>query len=185
MPNVGLLLILSSVLLMLWGAVFSVLHWRVVLREAAGVRARYNNFFLERRRTMLEPAPAGGIAANEMDRAMVEPCLSDETSRARAYLQRVLSLLHGAETDGGYLLDVGKTRFHVKDRYVRRLQDSADPKCSCEVTCFYSIHEGIPREEEIASVLLQLNKNPALFDKWAKQNGLPFKPDGQEFTCAP
>jgi hypothetical protein len=42
----------------------------------------------------------------------------------------------------------------------------------------------MPREEEIATVLLQLANNPALFDKWAVQNGLAFKADGQLFTRA-
>ena len=40
----------------------------------------------------------------------------------------------------------------------------------------------MPREEEIATVLLQLKNNPALFDKWVIRNGLAFKADGQVFT---
>ena len=116
------------------------------------------------------------------DRDALQGGPSPETIRAKAYLRRVLALIRAMQNEGGYLLEVGKTSFHVKDRYVRRLRDSANPKCSADVTCFYSIHEGIPREEEIASVLLQLKNNPSLFDRWARQNGQPFKPDGREFT---
>jgi len=46
------------------------------------------------------------------------------------------------------------------------------------------VHKGVPRAEEIASALLQLNNNPRLFDKWAMKNGLAFKANGQVFTHA-
>jgi len=42
----------------------------------------------------------------------------------------------------------------------------------------------MPKAEEIATALLQLTNNPALFDKWAVQNGLAFKADGQVFSRA-
>ncbi len=86
--------------------------------------------------------------------------------------------------DNGYVLDVGTSRFHVRDRYVRRLRDWTDPKSAYEETCFYPVHKGMPKLEEIATALLQLTNNPALFDKWAAQNGLAFKADGQVFTRA-
>jgi len=44
------------------------------------------------------------------------------------------------------------------------------------------VHISMPKAEEIATALLQLTNNPALFDKWAVQNGLAFKADGQVFT---
>jgi hypothetical protein len=40
----------------------------------------------------------------------------------------------------GYVLHVGTTRFHVRDRYVRRLRDLTDPKSAYEETCFYPMH---------------------------------------------
>jgi hypothetical protein len=40
----------------------------------------------------------------------------------------------------------------------------------------------MPKAEEIATALLQLANNPALFDKWAVRNGLAFKADGQVFS---
>ena len=68
-------------------------------------------------------------------------------------------------------------------RYVRRLRDLTDPKCPYEETCFYPAHKEMPKAEQIATVLLQLKNNPALFDRWAAQCGA-FKADGQPFGPA-
>jgi len=43
----------------------------------------------------------------------------------------------------------------------------------------------MPKAEQIATALLQLKNNPALFDEWAAQKSLTFKADGQIFhPCA-
>jgi hypothetical protein len=42
----------------------------------------------------------------------------------------------------------------------------------------------MPKSEHIATALLQLKNNPALFDGWAAQNGVAFKADGQVFSGA-
>jgi hypothetical protein len=42
----------------------------------------------------------------------------------------------------------------------------------------------MPKAEQIATVLLQLKNNPALFDRWAVQNGVAFKADSQVFSGA-
>ena len=98
---------------------------------------------------------------------------------------RELAALTGAtQMDDAYIVDVGKMQFRVGYRYVRRLRDVTDPECAYEETCFYPVHKGMPKAEEIATALLQLTNNPALFDKWAVQNGLAFKADGQVFTRA-
>jgi len=39
----------------------------------------------------------------------------------------------------------------------------------------------MPKAEEIATALLQLTNNPALFEKWAARSGA-FKADGQAFS---
>ena len=44
-------------------------------------------------------------------------------------------------------------------------------------------HKEMPKAEQIATLLLQLRNNPALFDRWAAQSGA-FKADGQVFTRA-
>jgi len=104
--------------------------------------------------------------------------------RAKDYLRRIVALTGATQTGGDYVLDVGTARFYVSYRYVRRLRDAADPKCACEETCFYPVHKGMPKAEEIATALLQLANNPMLFDKWAVKNGLPIKTDGEAFTRA-
>jgi hypothetical protein len=62
------------------------------------------------------------------------------------------------------------------------VQDVTNPKCGYEETCFYPAHKEMPKAEQIATALLQLKNNPALFDGWAARNG--FKADGQVFTRA-
>jgi len=182
MPNVILVLIMILAL-MVWRSMFAVLHRKQVLRETAGPRPHYDNA-LQRRFRILERAYAGGIAENGLDPSSGEVCLSDGRSRAKTYLHRIVALTGGTQTDEGYILDVGKTRFHVRDGYVRRLRDSTNPKCRYDETCFSCVHKVMPRAEEIASALLQLKNNPRLFDQWARQNGRAFKADGQVFTGA-
>lgn len=109
---------------------------------------------------------------------------SDRNLRAKTYLLRIVALTGGRQTDAGYLLDVGETRFYVRDRYVRRMRDATNPECGYDETCFYCLNRAMPRAEEIASALLQLKNNPSLFDKWARENGLAFKADGEVFTRA-
>ena len=104
--------------------------------------------------------------------------------RAQRYLRRIVALTGATRMGCGYALDVGTTRFHVRDRYVRRMQDVNNPKCAYEETCFYPAHKEMPKAEQIATALLQLKNNPALFDRWVAQNHVAFKADGQVFTRA-
>jgi hypothetical protein len=166
--------------LMLWRSVFAALHRRPLLKENAAPHRHYDNA-VEQRFLILERACAGVIAENGLDAVPDGVWLSDGRSRAKTYLRRVAALTGATQADNRY---VGKTRFYVRDRCVGRLRDSTNPECGYEETCFYSVHKGMPREEEIATVLLQLKSNPALFDKWIIQNGLAFKADGQVFTGA-
>jgi hypothetical protein len=103
-------------------------------------------------------------------------------SRARIYLHRIVTLTGATQKGNCYFLDVDKTRFCVRGGHVTRIRDVTDPKCEHEETCYYSTHKEIPRAEQIATVLLQLKNNPALFDGWAAQGGLAFKADGQVFN---
>jgi hypothetical protein len=104
--------------------------------------------------------------------------------RARAYLQRILAVTGATQVDNSYVLNVGKVQFQIRDRFVRRLHNPKDPRAGFEETCFYLVHSGMPKAEEIATALLQLSNNPALFDKWALQNGVAFKADGRVFERA-
>jgi len=107
----------------------------------------------------------------------------DRKDRAKRYLRRIAALTGATQTGNTYVMDVGKMRFHVRDRYVSRLRDMTDPGCTLEETCFYSVHKGMPKAEEIATALLQLMNNPTLFDKWVAQSGA-CKADGQAFSPA-
>ena len=179
MPDLILVLMLMMILaLMAWRSVLSVAS----RGETAAPHPHYNHA-LQRRFRNLERARAGGIAENGFVAGSDEIRLSDRRSRAEAYLRRIVALTGAAQADDGYSLDVGKTRFHVRDRFVRRLRDSANPQSGYDETCFYCAHKSMPRAEEIASALLQLKSNPLLFDQWARQNGA-FKADGQVFTRA-
>ena len=180
MPNV-LLLLVMILALMLWRSVFAVLHREHELRETARPHPHYNNA-LQRRFRIFERAYAGVIAEDGLDKGPDKLSLSDRRGRAKAYLRRIVALSGATQTDEGYILDVGKTIFCVRDRYVLRLRDSTNPQCGYDETCFYCVHKGMPSEEEIASALLQLKNNPRLFDKWAMKNGLAFKANGQVFT---
>jgi hypothetical protein len=103
--------------------------------------------------------------------------------RTQSYLRRIVALTGATQRGNSYVLDVGKTEFSVRTGYVRRVRDVTDPKCKYEETCFYSEYKGMPKTKQIATVLLQLTNNPALFDKWAAQSGA-YKADGQVFTSA-
>jgi hypothetical protein len=124
------------------------------------------------------------IAGNLFDNSSDGLDPLDRKDRAKAYLRRIVALTGATQMGNRYVLDVGTIRFHVRDRYVGRMRDVTDPECAYEETCFYPVHKGMPKAEEIATALLQLTNNPALFDKWAVQNGLAFKADGQVFTRA-
>jgi len=104
--------------------------------------------------------------------------------RAQRYLRRIVALTGATQLGCGYALDVGTTRFQVCDRYVRRVREVNDLQCVHEETCFYPAHEEMPKAEQIATALLQLKNNPALFDGWVAQNHVAFKADGQVFTRA-
>jgi len=105
--------------------------------------------------------------------------------RAEAFLHRIMALTGATKVDGAYILNVGNVQFQLRDRFIRRLQDPNDPKAPYEETCFYLVHNGMPKVEEIATALLHLSNNPALFDKWALQNGVAFKADGKIFDRCP
>jgi hypothetical protein len=128
--------------------------------------------------------PAGlTLVAGELENRADGADPVDRKYRAQRYLRRIVALTGATRMGCGYALDVGTTRFQVRDRCVRRVQDVTNPKCAYEETCFYPAHKEMPKAEQIATALLQLKNNPALFDGWAARNGA-FKADGQVFTRA-
>jgi hypothetical protein len=178
----AILAVIMFLALMVWRSVFAVLHRRPLRREIAAPHRHYDNA-LEQRFLILERACAGIIAENGFDAVPDGVCLSNGRSRAKTYLRRVAALTGATQMGNSYVLDVGTTRFYVRNRYIRRMRDVTDPKCAYEETCFYSAHKEMPQSEHIATALLHLKNNPALFDRWAAQSGA-FKADGHAFSPA-
>ncbi len=194
------LCLLAFLALTVWRFVFAGLWHRRLVREIEAPQQRRNGFlelrlhifdradvgvngFLELRLHIFDRADVGVLAGNlENGSDGLDPVA--RKYRAQSYLSRVVALTGATQMGSGYALDVGTTRFEVRDRYVRRLRDLTDPKCTYEGTCFYSAHKEMPKAEQIATALLQLRNNPALFDRWAHQCGLAFKADSQVFTRA-
>jgi hypothetical protein len=177
----AILSVIAFLALVVWRFVFAGPRRRPLLRAIALKRQRHSNLLAEG----LRISGLGGVAviaegplensADDLDRL-------DRKDRAKRYLQRIAALTGATQSDDAYVLNVGKTRFHVRHRYVKRLRDTTDPECAYEETCFYPVHKGVPNAEEIATALLQLMNNPALFERWAAQNGA-FKADGQAFSA--
>src|SRR5713101_6706609 len=169
--------------LIAWRFVFTGLRRRPLVREISALQQQHNNV-IEQGPRIFDLAGVGVIPDNRFESGSdgVHPITPKD--RAKTYLRRIVALTGATQIGNGYLLDVGTTRFHVRDRYVRRMRDVTDPKCAYEGTCFYPAHKEMPKSEHIATALLQLKNNPALFDRWAAQSGA-FKADGQAFSPPP
>jgi len=165
--------------LIVWRFVFTGLRRRLFVIKIAAPQQQHINF-LEQCLQFLDWSAAGNRFENGSDGGD----LIDRKVRAKTYLRRIVALTGATQMGNGYVLDVGTTRFYVRDRYVRRLGGLTDPKRAGEETCFYPVHKDLPEVEKIATALLQLANNPALFDKWAVQSGLAGKADGQVFSRA-
>jgi hypothetical protein len=179
----AILSVIACLVLVVWRFVFAGPRRRPLVRAIAPRQQRHSNLLAE----VLHISELGGVAviadgplensADDLDRL-------DRKDRAKRYLQRIVALTCATQVDDAYVLDVGKMRFHVSHRYVKRLRDATDPECAYEETCLYPVHKGMPKAEEIATALLQLTNNPGLFDCWAAQSGA-FKADGQAFRRTP
>ena len=167
--------------LIVWRFVFASLLRRPLARLIAPQQQRHNNLS-EEGLHISDPEGGAAIAGNRFVNSSGDLDPLDRKVRAKTYLRRIAALTGATQMDDAYIVDVGKMQFRVGYRYVRRLRDVTDPECAYEETCFYSAHEGMPKAEETATALLHLTNKPALFDKWAVQNGLAFKADGQVFS---
>jgi hypothetical protein len=177
----AILSVIAFLALVVWRFVFVGPRRRPLLRATALKRQRHSNLLAEGLR-ISEPGGVAVIAEGPLENSADDLDRLDRKDRAKRYLQRIAALTGATQSDDAYVLDVGKTRFHVGHRYVKRLRDATDPECAYEETCFYPVHKGMPNAEEIATALLQLMNNPALFERWAAQNGA-FKADGQAFSA--
>lgn len=181
--------IVSVLVVALLVSVIGLLRWRLTLAgprrrgfaPAGTPQGRMNIAFYGLR--ALRPEGMSLFGGNTLGGA-VSPRVTRE-QRAEAFLHRILALTGATKADGVYILNVGQVQFQVRDRFIRRVQNPQDPKSPYEETCFYLVHNGMPKVEEIATALLHLSNNPGLFDKWALQNGVAFKADGKVFDRCP
>ena len=174
----AILSMIASLALTVWRFVFAGLHRRPLVRAVA---PQQHSNFLEEGLHISELGGVAVIAGGPLQNSADDLDPFDGKDRAKTYLRRIVALTGATQTRNGYVLHVGTTRFHVRDRYVRRLRDLTDPKSAYEETCFYPVHKDMPKAEEIATALLQLANNPALFERWAARSGA-FKADGQAFS---
>jgi hypothetical protein len=136
---------------------------------------------LDPRLRVLSRSDAGSVAYSALQNGWKRVSTSSKKERAENYLRCIVALTGAAPLGNGYVLDIGATRFHVRAGRVGQLGDLNDPDCPYKETCFYLPNIDMPREEQVATALLQLANNPLLFEKWAAQDGLKIKPDGQVF----
>ncbi len=161
--------------LIAWRFVFARLQRRPMAAEIGDPRRRGNN--------LLDRVGLAVIAGDGFEHGAQGADLFEREDRAKAYLRRIGALTGAVQIGNNYVLEIGTTRFHVRDRYVRRLQGVRDPKCEYEETCFCLPYTRVPTAEQIATALLALANNPALFDRWAAQIGA-VKADGEAFARA-
>jgi hypothetical protein len=150
--------------LILWRGLFTAFRLQKAVGGSAAVQ--------QRRKRLLQ----NGL--HVLDNCLLATLL-DRQERADTYLRRIVALCSAEQMSDGYVIDVGTARFIVSERHVTRLRSESE--LASEETCFYSLRSDIPRTEEIASALIQLRNNPALFDRWAAQCGA-VKADGQPFS---
>ncbi len=178
----AILSMIAFLALMVWRFVFTGLRHRPLAREIAAPQQQHTNV-LEPGLHILDLARVAVIPNYRFENGSDGVHLITPKVRAKTYLHRIVALTGGTRMGNGYDINVGTTRFHVRDRYVTRMRDVTDPKCAYEETCFYTADKTMPKAEQIATALLQLKNNPALFDRWAAQSGA-FKADGQAFSPA-
>jgi len=164
----AILLVILFLTIIVWRLAFASLHRRLV-RETAAPEPQANNI-LEQGLHILGQNDSDGRNCNAGERP------------AESYLHRIVTLTGATQRGSSYILNVGKARFHVRDRNVKRIPDGADPTWARWETCFHPAHQDMAAEEQIATVLLQLKSNPWLFDSWAVKRELAFKADGQMFN---
>jgi len=178
----AILSVIAFLALVVWRFVFAGPHRRPRVRAIARWQRRHSNL-LAADLHISELGSVAIIAVCPLENSADDLRRLDRKNRAKTYLRRIVALTGATQMRNGYVLHVGTTRFHVRDRYVRRLRDLTDLKSAYEETCFYPVHKDMPKAEEIATALLQLMNNPALFERWAARSGA-FKADGQAFSPA-
>ena len=159
---VSLTVSLAFLALIAWRLVFARLQGKPIAKEIVDPRLPRN--------TLLDRVGLAVIVGDRFERGAQNVDLFEQEDRAKAYLRRIVALTEAMQIGNNYVLEIGTTRFHVHDRYVRRLRGVSDPKFEYEETCFCLQYTRLPTNEQIARALLALANNPALFDRWAARS---------------
>jgi hypothetical protein len=168
--------VIALLALVAWRLVFAGIQGRTQLEEITRPQQEQDNVLEQRVRPYMRVIAGGGWNAGSYGIDLI-----GAESRSDSYLRRIVTLVGATKRGNSYVLDVGTKRFLVRDRSVRRMRNASDPKCGYEETCFYSGFQGMPKGEQIACALMQLRRNPQLFDRWMIQRDIAFKADGQLF----
>jgi hypothetical protein len=176
----AILFVIVFLTIIVWRLVFTSLH-RPLVRETAEPEQQHNNL-LEQGLHILRRAGLEVVACNHFENGSDGGNCNVGEERAETYLHRIVALTGATQRGSSYILNVGKVRFEVRDRNVRRIPDGTDPRWAPWETCFHPAHQDMAAEEQIATVLLQLKNNPWLFDSWAIKRERAFKADGQMFN---
>jgi hypothetical protein len=97
--------------------------------------------------------------------------------RTAKYLKDIAALTGAEQVCGdSYFLTAGRREFLVDNKFVRLISHHGKSTCFSVAT-----DPDMPREEVVASALLQLKNNPRLFKKWRKRPGYAFKANGKMF----
>ena len=178
-PFVIVFLTIIIIIIIVWRLLFISLH-RSLVRETAAPERQHNNL-LERGLRILRRAGLEVDAGNHFENGSDGGNSNAGEQREETYLSRIVALTGATRRGSSYVLNVDKTRFHVRDRNVKRIPDGADPRWARWETCFHPAHQDMATAEQIATVLLLLKSNPWLFDSWTTKRELAFKADGQMF----
>jgi hypothetical protein len=118
------------------------------------------------------------MARFSVDGSLMRTRIDCPEQRAAMYLKRIVALTGARRVCGDtYFLKAAGKRFLIDNGAVRLISHSGGKS-----TCFsIPTRPYMPREEVIASGLLQLKSNPKLFKKWRKQPGYLFRADGKKF----
>jgi hypothetical protein len=154
---------------------------RSLARETVTPEPQHNNI-LERGLHILGRTGLAVVARSHLENNSDRGNSSAGEPRTETYLSRIVALTGATQEGTSFVLSVGKVRFSVRNGCVRQAMDGVDPKWARWETCFHPAHQDMAKEEQIATVLLQLRNNPGLFDSWANKRELPFKADGQMFN---
>ncbi|MCU1241438.1 MAG: hypothetical protein JWO71_2164 [Candidatus Acidoferrum typicum] len=117
------------------------------------------------------------MAKFSIDRFAMRTRIDCPKQRAAMYLKRIVALTGARRVCGDtYFLKAGGKRFLLDNSAVRLISHRG------KSTCFsIPAHPYMPRQEVIASALLQLKNNPKLFKKWRKRPGYLFRANGKAF----